>query len=84
MRLMYLHAFQSYVWNMAASERVRLYGLKPVVGDLVYDKDNSNKKSVIHLDESNINEFTFEDIVLPLPGFSVIYPKHQSNNQIVW
>lgn len=30
------HAFQSYVWNMAASERVRTLGLGVAIGDLVF------------------------------------------------
>ncbi len=72
---MYIHAYQSYVWNSAASERIRLFGLNPVNGDLVYQNGVA-----IHLNDENIKNYTIEDIILPLPGYSVIYPKNQSKH----
>lgn len=34
--MMYVHAWQSYIWNLVVSERVKLHGCtEPIVGDLV-------------------------------------------------
>ncbi|KAI0832348.1 tRNA pseudouridine synthase D [Trametes gibbosa] len=47
LRLMYVHAYQSYVWNAIVSERMRMHGAeKPVVGDLVFDEPSSKVKGV--------------------------------------
>jgi tRNA pseudouridine13 synthase len=89
MRLMYLHAYQSFVWNSAVSKRIEMFGLQPCVGDLVqtkksrqqriHDKKEANDNDgVSYITEENVHEFTIEDVVLPLPGHSVLYPKNQS------
>ncbi|GLI60780.1 hypothetical protein VaNZ11_003012, partial [Volvox africanus] len=42
MRMMYLHAWQSYVWNSSASHRIRTYGRdRVVVGDLVMPRSGT-------------------------------------------
>ena len=33
--MLYVHSYQSYVWNKAVSKRINTYGLVPVEGDLV-------------------------------------------------
>ncbi|KOM52951.1 hypothetical protein LR48_Vigan09g161000 [Vigna angularis] len=45
LRMLYIHSYQSYLWNHAASKRVQNYGTEQVVlGDLVYCKGNSTAK----------------------------------------
>lgn len=40
MRIMYVHSYQSLVWNKVVSRRIQTYGLKPVLGDLVIKTGN--------------------------------------------
>jgi tRNA pseudouridine13 synthase len=49
-RLLYLHAYQSLVWNKAVSARLKLHGNKVLVGDLVLLPDKSGKFSANLLD----------------------------------
>ena len=43
MRTLYVHAFQSYLWNVAASCRAQNYGVSDVVlGDLVSEPGSEN------------------------------------------
>lgn len=44
LRLMYIHAYQSRVWNFAAGERWRLYGDKVAEGDLVIVHEHRDKE----------------------------------------
>ncbi|XP_076620434.1 pseudouridine synthase 7 isoform X1 [Colletes latitarsis] len=44
-RLLYIHSYQSFVWNHMVSKRIKEFGRKPIIGDLVYEdntKQNDN------------------------------------------
>ncbi|XP_075064883.1 pseudouridylate synthase 7 homolog [Mixophyes fleayi] len=71
-RLMYIHSYQSFVWNNMVSKRIEEYGLKVVPGDLVL-----KGATAIAVDENDIDRYSIHDVVMPLPGFDVIYPKNK-------
>ena len=102
LRSMYLHAYQSHVWNHAASKRWELYGEQVVKGDLVIaegdaaplvsgqDQDGDDivnpveeggedavRARPLTEEEVSSGRYTIHDIVLPSPGYDVIYPEHE-------
>ena len=116
LKLMYVHAYQSMVWNFAATKRQEVYGNKVVEGDLVLVNEHPDTSTVeaqmkttnetvdadgeivlqpAQDDRSNNADAMFErarplsaaeaasgqysvfDIVLPQPGFDVLYPSNE-------
>ena len=107
---MYVHAYQSLVWNIAAARRWEVFGDVVQEGDLVIigEKDQTGKtvldnvdedgRPVLHpteatqlkgsaegftraralsKEEAESGTYDIFDIVLPLPGWDVIYPKNK-------
>lgn len=113
LRLMYVHAYQSLVWNTVAAKRWELFGGKVVEGDLVIvgeHKDTAGPSDAVQedvdedgevivrpaaddsaasasdkfergrplsADEAASGQYSIFDIVLPLPGFDVVYPSNE-------
>ncbi|KAJ9614762.1 multisubstrate pseudouridine synthase 7 [Knufia peltigerae] len=113
LRLMYVHAYQSLIWNLAVGERWKLFGGNVVGGDLVLVHEHKDKQAPtepeqsvdadgeviiqpsgedrasdpndvferakpLTAEEAASGKYTIFDVVLPLPGFDVVYPANAS------
>ncbi|MCJ1475559.1 hypothetical protein MMC13_004222 [Lambiella insularis] len=111
LRLMYVHAYQSLVWNMAASHRWKHGGTQVVVGDLVLVNEKRDKLPLapepeqvdadgevvvqpaaedsatsaenrfiraraLTAEDIASENYSIYDVVLPTPGFDVLYPEN--------
>ncbi|XEU96453.1 hypothetical protein FSHL1_001738 [Fusarium sambucinum] len=101
LRSMYLHAYQSYVWNHVTSQRWELHGKSVIPGDLIIapaettplvsgqdqdgddiinpvedDEDTPVRARPLTAEEAASGNYTIFDIVLPTPGYDVVYPEN--------
>lgn len=98
LRLIYVHAYQSYIWNLVTSKRVELFGLDVQEGDLVYAEENGEatagdfpedtaiegaaKVRALTAQDVRSGNFTIYDVVLPSPGCDVRYPANEQLMQV--
>lgn len=113
LRLMYVHAYQSFVFNVVAGKRWETFGARVVEGDLVLVHEHKHKEAGHRTDddaavdeqgeiiirpaaedsatnaesafvrarpltkeEAESGKYGIFDVVLPLPGYDVEYPKN--------
>ncbi|XP_045534392.1 pseudouridylate synthase 7 homolog [Papilio machaon] len=60
-RMMYLHSYQSLVWNRCVSRRLQLLGHHPVVGDLVPLQHLQHDNDPCEVEEDDISDDEKED-----------------------
>lgn len=79
LRMMFLHAVQSLVWNQAASHRITMSKVDVSPGDLVMLEESSNASDVHVVTDDDIsnNRFTIVDVVLPLIGTKSKFPTNE-------
>ncbi|NXF94467.1 PUS7L protein, partial [Eubucco bourcierii] len=82
MRIFYVHAYCSKIWNEAASYRLQIYGSKVVEGDLVLEESAedislNDKVHVITAPEESANKYSINQVVLPMVGHSIKYPSNK-------
>ncbi|NWR69771.1 PUS7L protein, partial [Centropus unirufus] len=83
MRIFYVHAYCSRIWNEATSYRLEKYGSKVVEGDLIFSEENSesislnDKVHVVTAPEESANKYSINQVVLPMVGHSIKYPNNK-------
>ncbi|XP_051497417.1 pseudouridylate synthase PUS7L isoform X3 [Apus apus] len=82
MRIFYVHAYCSKIWNEAASYRLQIYGSKVVEGDLVFSEQDesyflNDKVHVVTAPEESANKYSINQVVLPMVGHSIKYPSNK-------
>lgn len=118
LRLMYVHAYQSLVWNTAVSARWKSHGHTVLPGDLVLVTEHPDPNTTVDNNKSKVDQdgepivaaeasdrayttdeiftraralteselassdckITIFDIVLPTPGYDILYPANDSAN----
>ncbi|NXX39029.1 PUS7L protein, partial [Tricholaema leucomelas] len=82
MRIFYVHAYCSKIWNEAASYRLKVYGSKVIEGDLVLEESAedislNDKVHVVTASEESANKYSINQVVLPMVGHSIKYPSNK-------
>ena len=73
-RMMYVHAYQSYLWNHVVSKRWEKSGNQIFIGDYAYDQNGK----IVEVTAENFTHFSPFDIVIMLPNGDFIPKEAES------
>ncbi|KAK2962198.1 putative Pseudouridylate synthase 7 like protein [Blattamonas nauphoetae] len=84
-RSLYMHAYQSYLFNIAVSFRLTINNTNVIVGDLVMPhspipaetRERHVGLHVVSEEDVNENRFSLNDVVIPIVGASSILPQNE-------
>jgi tRNA pseudouridine13 synthase len=74
-RTFWINAYQSFIWNKVASERLKRFGANVVRGDLYRLPDG--EASDVRVVGDDLPSIDISQIILPLPGYAIIYPANE-------
>ncbi|KAG2378005.1 hypothetical protein C9374_008627 [Naegleria lovaniensis] len=89
---MYIHSYQSYVYNHMVSCRIEKYGLQVVCGDLVisrhdvlrggFDTKLTFESPIVRIEsEEQAQRYSIDDVVMTIPGIDIQYPSTEFVNK---
>jgi tRNA pseudouridine13 synthase len=77
MRMFWINAYQSLIWNKVASIRIQKCGYQVIKGDLYFEKDDINQETVRVAESDDTSSVSLSQVVLPLPGYNIRYPNNE-------
>lgn len=83
LRMMFIHAVQSLIWNKATSHRIsKMDHTKVLVGDLIPNPnkgENSTESKVHIVTEEDVvaSKYTIEDVLVPVVGTKTVFPTNE-------